>query len=381
MELFVNGDPRFLSGGKRRAAVSYDASPATVEQTDGSAFDTAAAAALSDTEAAAVRCGQAVHRGKAGYHDTPLYNVFLRDGEWPSAGIELETHLRRFDDMFAKQAMDDLHSNWFHFERDGSLDREHGGRYGFELITEPLPPRAYRDQRLWTGLQNLCTPWLQSFQCQETGLHVHVGLNQFEGFDTIPFGSRADRRAIGKLLSAVVYYCVADQAFVDRVALRKPTSYCAMPGTAAFTDAAARIASGTTTGAALVDYCAAALMRPNETRWESGVAAASAALRPGAPREHRTQSMYFPDAFLASGHSTEINQAHPYTVEFRRAKGTMHALSIHRIVELMTSIVRFAGKCCREPDFRVTRESFMDWLISTTTSEALRNLAKQTKGD
>ena len=47
----------------------------------------------------------------------------------------------------------------------------------------------------------------------------------------------------------------------------------------------------------------------------------------------------------------------------------------------MTSVVRFAGKCCREPDFRVTRESFMDWLISTTTSEALRNLAKQTKGD
>ena len=86
------------------------------------------------------------------------------------------------------------------------------------------------------------------------------------------------------------------------------------------------------------------------------------------------------DRYLASGHETEINQEHRYTVEFRRAKGTMHALSIHRIVELMTSIVRFAGKCCREPDFRVTRESFMDWLVSTTTSEALRNLAKQTVG-
>ena len=380
MELFVNGDPRFLSGGKRCVTISYDASPATVERTDGPVFDTAAAAFL-DTEAAAARCGQTVHRGKTGYHNTPSYNVFLRDGEWPSAGIELETHLRRFDDLFAGQAMDDLRSNWFHFERDGSLDREHGGKYGFELITEPLPPRAYRDQRLWTGLQNLCTPWLQSFQCQETGLHVHVGLNQFEEFDAIPLEGKADRRAIGKLLSAVVYYCVADQAFVDRVALRKPTGYCAMPGVATFTDAAARVASGAATGAALVDYCAASLMRTAENRWECGVANASAGLRASGAGERRIQSVYFPDAYLASGHGTEINQAHPYTVEFRRAKGTMHALSIHRIVELMTSVVRFAGKCCREPDFRVTRESFMDWLISTTTSEALRNLAKQTKGD
>ena len=76
----------------------------------------------------------------------------------------------------------------------------------------------------------------------------------------------------------------------------------------------------------------------------------------------------------------DSNQGHVYTVEFRRAKGTLHALSIHRIVELMTSMVRFAGKLCREPGFVATRESFMDWLIETTTSEALRNLAKQTKG-
>jgi hypothetical protein len=66
---------------------------------------------------------------------------------------------------------------------------------------------------------------------------------------------------------------------------------------------------------------------------------------------------------------------HRYTIEFRRAKGTLHALSVHRIVELMTSIVRYAGKIAREPDMEVSRKAFMEWLASTTTSEALKTLA------
>ena len=375
-ELFICGNPRFLSGGKGATHVNYGDVPKTVETAAGQPVDTAAVRCRESPEDTAMRLGQEVHWGKTGYHHTPAYNVFLRDGEWPSAGIELETHLREFTNTFADAAMSDLRSNWFHFERDGSLDRAHGGAYGYELITEPLPPRAYRDQRLWTGLQNLCSPWLQSFQCEETGLHVHVGLNQFEGFDAVPLKDPTDRRSIGKLLSAVIYYCVADQAFVDRVALRKPGGYCALPDVKEFTDAAKHVRSGGATGASLVDYCVSALLL-RKSRWAPDAYNVEQMTVAGNP----LTPCLIGDRYLASGHGTEINQEHRYTVEFRRAKGTMHALSIHRIVELMTSVVRFAGKCCREPDFRVTRESFMDWLVSTTTSEALRNLAKQTKGE
>ena len=376
MELFVCGDPRLLSGGKMAQCINYCNSPLTVETVGGPMVATSAVGAGEAPEAAVQRLGQSLHRGKVGYHHTPTYNIFLRNGEWPSAGVELETHLREFTNEFAAAAVADMRANWFHFERDGSLDRAHSGEYGFELITEPLPPRAYRDQRLWTGLQNLCAPWLQSFQCEETGLHVHVGLNQFEGFDAIPLTDPADRRSIGKLLSAVVYYCVADQAFVDRVALRKPGHYCAPPDVREFTDAAEHVRSGVATGASLVDYCTSALLL-RRGRWSTDAPAIAQRAVLGEP----ARMQLIGERSLAGGHGTEINQEHQYTIEFRRAKGTMHALSIHRIVELMTSIVRFAGKCCREPDFRVTRESFMDWIISTTTSEALRNLAKQTKGE
>ena len=373
-ELFIAGNPRLLSGGKRARETNYCVPPPTIENDSVPVIDTASIPPGSPLDAVC-RKGQCLHQGKTSYHHTPPYNLFLREGEWPSAGIELETHSRSFTPAFARAAMDDLHSNWFHFERDGSLDRDHSGEYGFELITCPLPPRAYRDQRLWIGLQNLCNPWLQSFQCAETGLHVHVGLNQFEGFDEIPLAARTDRRSIGKLLATVVYYCVADQAFVDRVALRKPTGYCGPADVAEFTDARRLVDTGKATGAALVDYCAAALMRKRD-RWVNDLSSARSAVNGRSP----SVVSWIGDLYLASGHGTEINQEHQYTVEFRRAKGTMHALSIHRIVELMTSIVRFAGKLCREPDFVATRESFMDWLISTTTSEALRNLAKQTKG-
>lgn len=374
MELFICGNPRLLSGGKQARRIDYASPPVTVEHVPGRLIETSILPEgnpLVEIQS----FSQRLHLGKASYHDTPAYNVFLREGEWPSAGIELETHLREFTPEFTRTAVADLQSNWFHFERDGSLDRAHSGQYGYELITEPLPPRAYRDQRLWIGLQNLCAPYLQSFQCEETGLHVHVGLNQFEKFDAIPLAHKDDRRCIGKMLATVVYYCVVDQAFIDRVVLRRQTAYCGLADLPEFVQAATLVQAGKATGAALVDYCVKALIE-RHNRWGS---CADTVLRDMHSLCAPTMSWIL-EQYFTGGHGTEVNQSHRYTIEFRRAKGTMHALSIHRIVELMTSIVRFAGKLCREPDFVATRESFMDWLIQTTTSEALRNLAKQTKG-
>ncbi len=369
-ELFIGGDPRLLAGSAGAQHTNYESSPvalpdgrrmATDDLCDGGG--TVQDRFLKAADAKAL--GVAIHSGKSSYHSTPPYNLYLRTNEWPSAGIELETNLRVPDDGFASRAMRDLWSNWFHFERDGSLDPVHGGRFGYELITEPLPPRAYRNPELWMQLRNLVSPWLKSYECPETGLHVHVGLNQFECID-MPVTGAPQRRALGKLLSGMVYYSVAGQPFVDRVCLRKQTSYCAQEYFTPFTDAIPMIESGQATGAALVDYAVAKF----------------AGMLPCDYVGYCRGSMSGAQDFITKnclpcGHGTEINCGHSQTVEFRRGKGTTHALSIHRIVELMTGIVRFAGKICREPGFKVTRRSFMEWLAETTTSEALRNLAKE----
>lgn len=374
-EMFIGGDPRLLAGGTAATPTNYNNTPTTVQTMGTPVVTTSAMKADSSLFDCVCEQGQKVHAGKLSYHNTPKYNVFLRDGEWPSAGIELETNLRRPNDDFAAAAELALQSNWFHFERDGSLDPDHDGAYGYELITEPLPPHIYRSPHLWFGLQNVISPWLKSFECPETGLHVHVGLNQFEEFDAIPINHPASRLSIGKMLSALVYFCVADQAFVDRVVLRKPTSYCSTPAERGFMDGAKLMRPGGVRAAELVDYSIATLIE-TRNRWYRDLGIARDLLCGDAPGFVPWIDM----TNITSGHGTEINQGHSFTIEFRRAKGTIHALSVHRIVELMTSIVRFAGKICREPDFVVTREAFMDWLIKTTTSEALRNLAKQMKG-
>lgn len=377
-EIFIHGDPRYLSGGAPACIIANYERPPTMVEAMGSPRTVVTSDTVRpspDLSGAVSAAGQRVHSGRSGYHERPEMNVFLHAGEWPSAGVELETILRKCNDSFKTAALVDLKSNWFHFERDGSLDREHGGTYGLELITEPLPPRAYRRPELWTGLQNILTPWLRSFDSRETGLHVHVGLNQFDDIDGIPLEHRGTRRAIGKLLSGIVYFSVVDQAFIDRVTLRSPGSYCRPPSDPVYSRILGRVTAGKATGASLLDSAVElVLAHAGPDRWRSVMRSITPSLQAG-----MDIGCLAPDwgscVTCTTGHGTEVNMEHGYTIEFRRAKGTLHALSVHRIVELMTSIVRYAGKIAREPDMEVSRKAFMEWLASTTTSEALKTLA------
>lgn len=375
-EIFIHGDPRFLSGGAPTCiSANYEHPPETVESIGDPHTVTSDTVRPSPNLANAVAMAwQRVHSGRSGYHERPEMNIFLHRDEWPSAGVELETILRKYTDAFRVDALDDLMSNWFHFERDGSLDRDHGGTYGLELITEPLPPRAYRRIELWTGLQNILTPWLRSFDSKETGLHVHVGLNQFDDIDSIPLEHRGTRRTIGKLLSGIVYYSVVDQAFIDRVTLRSPGSYCCPPSDPVYSKILGRVTAGKATGASLLDATVELVLKSmGYDAWLSTWRSIASSTASG--WGFNTQPDWGSHVACTTGHGTEVNMEHKYTIEFRRAKGTLHALSIHRIVELMTSIVRYAGKIAREPDMEVSRKAFMEWLASTTTSEALKTLA------
>lgn len=379
MNLFIKGNPRYLAGGGAAREVNYNSPPPTIETEQMRDLMTCDVGYFGSVKDALARAGQVVYKGKTGYHQERRHNVFLHSVmPGPSAGVEIEMVLKEPEDAFMRKACDDLESNWFHFERDGSLDPAHGGKYGFELITCPLPPDAYRNPRLWTGLQNLVNPWMKSFECKETGLHVHVGVDRFAKLAPIPLEHQLDRMRIGKMLATFVYYCVADQAFIDRVALRKTGGYCALPEIPVIARVSELVRTGTATGAALVDLCVSAYLNESN-RWLEDVCSVTRYLNRGVngvvPNINWTGT-----GNALAGHHIEINLEHPYTIEFRRGKGTLHALSIHRMVELMTSMVAFAEKLCREPKFIVTRDSFMDYIINTTKSEALKNLAKQTKG-
>lgn len=399
-ELFIGGDPRFLAGAAEgRRATDYHSRPVTVSgtvlTTRELGFDTTArlgiARALADR-------GVKTRKGKMSYHHRPDMNVFLHEGEWPSAGIELETEERK--DISTESLDAALVSNWFHFESDSSLSTtgpDGQARYGYELITEPLPPRFYRNPRLWAGLQNILTPWVESWAFAQTGLHVHVGLTQFEemtkelGFLYTP----ADRRMFAKYLVAYLYFAVVDRTFTDRVFLRKPGGYCATPhfgvellkwekgltgGQVAERLMTAIVRHGATHG-----YVAYSRYAENMRRLtNNGTAEATASSARNAMRIDRAgfaPSGYMHELIMVdsgfSGHGVELNAGNPQTIEFRRGKGTLNCTSILRMVECATLLVRFAAKMLREPDTVVGPAEVYRYMVDNTTSGALRTLAEQ----
>lgn len=379
-EIFIASDPRFLSGGRVRSfTADYDRPLPRLRDGD-TAVTTAdvirADEGTHDVPDALARIGQAVHIGRLPYHHRPALNVFAREGENPTVGVEIETVERR--DVSCDDLEEDLVSNWFHFESDSSLTGD--GRRGYELITEPLPPRIYRDLRLWTGLQNVLTPWTESFESPLTGLHVHVGLEQFEslpGLAALP--SKEDRRVAGKLVSSAVYLCLADRAFLDSAFLRRNTSYCSDRSGDAFASVSSAISAEGVTAGRFVDLVLSSAIRKDPSMWRSGVSASRTSVTRG---DYGSRYRFLCDHLPGfASHGAEINCEHPFTVEFRRGKGTLNAVSVHRMVELSALIVRYAEHLIGNRDDRVTGTSFAEYVIANTNSSALKQFAEKSKGN
>ena len=77
-----------------------------------------------------------------------------------------------------------------------------------------------------------------------------------------------------------------------------------------------------------------------------------------------------------SGHNSEINLAHSYTIEFRRGKGTLNGESIHRMVDFCSLVVRYAEMLALNPETRPTRKDAYGFIIDNTASQSLKELAE-----
>ena len=392
-ERFILGDPKFLSGSKASfTQTDYSSEPAVIRPGDGLVTSKEVAGYMSrhpgsPMSQAVKSCGSQVRPGDLnGYHHRPSLNVFLVEKQEPSVGVEIETVMR--NGVRREQIRDHLCSNWFHFERDGSLPDG-----GYELITEPLPPYIYRDPHTWTGLQNAVVPYLSSYGCSATGLHVHVGLRQFADIDTLPFRNDADRMNVGKHMAILLYFCVLDRAFVDRVMLRKNGSYCSGTTDPRLQEFQNAVRSGVTANE-VVDYAVklwggsdAATRRASRLR-QMDTDGSAASRHYNVVRDGQSQYHTGSVCGICCGHSgngSEMNATHLYTVEFRRGKGTLQAVSIHRMVELATLVVRYAGSLARKPvreypdgtrkDVTVTPQAMYEFIAANTENGSLRQMA------
>lgn len=390
-ELFIMADPRFLSGGARRnCPLTCDAPMTTLRPGEATVTskdlleecgNQGAAAAIAIGPQLRSRFGQCVHYGRDSYHRheyhpsdsnaAPGFNVFCRPEDLPTAGVELETYCR--SDRTVDRMRKELVSNWFHFEEDGSLNR----LVGHELITEVLPPRVYRDIRTWTGLQNCISPWLESWNRADTGLHVHVGVSQFDKCDGLPCLTKPDRRLLGKWAIAFVYSEIVGYPLGDRVFLRKNGTYCEPMNEKKFLAMARQARKGELSAGGMFDMLLSAFAN------DSAVISVLETLRMGdrtavkAAAGLRNLASFASIPHDMSGHHVELNFQHSETVEFRRGKGTTNAVSVHRMVEFCTLLVRYVWKAAREPGMTVSPESAYGFIIENTTSEALRKTAER----
>lgn len=113
--------------------------------------------------------------------------------------------------------------------------------------------------------------------------------------------------------------------------------------------------------------------------WYSGVNSARESIKLGTyTSTFRLLSEYLPGF---ASHGAEINCEHPFTIEFRRGKGTLNAVSVHRMVELTTLIVKYAEHLIENRDDKITMTSFAEYVIANTNSSAIKQFAEKSKGN
>lgn len=384
---FVYGDPRFLAGGSAARNFvgkdSYDDND--IQLNDGSVVCPPDVPEKSLCDAMS-NLGQKLASTKCGYHGCKTMNCFVssKDLEFPTLGVELETIMNEASSDMAKAWSRQLYSNWIHAENDGSLDQAHKGTYGYEIVTSVLPARLYRNLEVWTGLQNLVTPFVHSYSEASTGLHVHVGMSYFE--DTkFSYLERRDRRFLGKALATRIYYTVVPRSFAQRVFLRSSClCYCHESNDRSLTKRTSECSAR-----AFVDDVIAEILDESPDVESSWAAFAEAMLEHKSDREMKwsdrllkSYSEVCPTQFISSnyslpcGHNTEVNASPNLTLEFRRGKGTTNALSIHRMVEFCALTVMFTKEVLENPGMTVSTREFLGYVIDNTKSNALRKLAE-----
>lgn len=373
---FIYGDPRFLAGGSKRVRISYND---RVPTNDGSVVcptDTPTDSLFNEMTS----LGQSVSRGKCGYHGNRDTNSFVsnEDLNMPTIGVELETILNGFNADWANKFSNRMYSNWFHAEGDGSLDKDHGGTYGYEIVTSVLPARIYRDIQVWTDFQNLISPVVHSYSSKDTGLHVHVGMSWFDN-TKLPSMKQSMIIMVGKVLTSRLYYSLLPRSMAKRVFLRAgDLHYCRETSDPKMT----RPINATNGYQILDDVFFSVLSNMSDSRaWLDRATMQILGMEPkdfilAAPEE--SVAGYCGDGLgMSFGHDAELNASPKMTLEFRRGKGTTNALSIHRMIELCLMTVLYAGHIIDNPSEEVSTKKYIEFIIDNTMSQALKSLAEK----
>jgi hypothetical protein len=188
---------------------------------------------------------------------------------------------------------------------------------------------------------------------------------------------------MGKYIAALVYYVLLPRSFVDKVMLRQNTTFCAQTGSTAIDQFRKQIyaSAGATTGYDLINMVAEELLKQSMSNWSYFVTEAAAVSRSVEDVIYDTTPQVLLSGHLHgfTDHHVEVNMSPAYTIEFRRGKGTLHSLSIHRMVELASLVVRYAWRVVRDPSLTISPDDVLEFIERATVNEALRRMARDAR--
>lgn len=266
--------------------------------------------------------------GQRSYHTGAVFNAPKKAHDF-LVGVELEVE---FDDEDDREAFNEMNSNWFYREFDGSL-----GGYGCEIITIPLLPNDAKDEKTWEPLcDTLSRLGASSWDTGRCGLHVHIGREAF-GRDTAE-----QRETLGKLL--FLYQHELNGSALNTKIFGRSRSYNENDGKTEEGYAVKLLSDG--------DAYTNSVLKDKKIQEKVGEAM----------REKCRYDRYF-----------DINTRNSRTIEFRKGRGSLKPKRIAAIVEYCLLMVRWTR---RTPWTNLTYGSFTSYLQSWARTEYLKEFVR-----
>lgn len=259
------------------------------------------------------------YKGVHGYHYhhgvTQNKPITVKRGH--KIGVELEVE---FNTSSGKTTFsENVRSNWFYCERDGSLNER-----GVELITVPMLPKDIKSRKTWGKLIGFLADKAKSWDSSRCGLHVHIGREIL--------GSNAEQQSetIGKLL--FLYHHHVNGTAMNTKIFGRERAYNEKDGK-------------TTEGNAVATLGSSVLkLKEIKDKLKSGLVT-------------RTKSdRYF-----------DINLQNNNTIEFRKGRGSIKTSRIIMVIEYCEMMCKYAKSAKWD---EISKENFVEYIVNKISKES-----------
>lgn len=252
------------------------------------------------------------------YHHGAYQNSPLTNCRGHKIGVELEVEFNRSSLKTAWS--DNVESNWFYCERDGSLHDS----TGVEIITVPMLPKDIKNRTTWEPLIGYLANKAKSWDSPRCGLHVHIGR------EILGKNPEQQSETIGKLL--YLYHHFVNGTPMNTRIFGRDRAYNEKDGKTREGDAVATLGSGVLKLKEIKDTLKKGMI------------------------DKSSSDRYF-----------DINLMNTNTIEFRKGRGSIKTSRIIMVIEYCEMMCKYAKSAKWE---EINKDKFVEYVVKNISKES-----------